>query len=140
MSPWAAKRLLQRKHLAGELTLEPEKEGWITHVYRRAMQPLIRSARNRWLYLGSVVLLLLAAALVPLKMVLVKMLPFDNKSEFQIIVNMPDGMPLEQTTRVTQALGDYLSQQRQVVNYQIYSGTAGPYNFNRLVRHYYLRH
>uniref|UniRef100_A0A7V4XUU2 Efflux RND transporter permease subunit n=1 Tax=Acidobacterium capsulatum TaxID=33075 RepID=A0A7V4XUU2_9BACT len=141
VSPWAARRLLGRKHLEGAHTLEPEKEGWLTRFYRRAMQPLMRSARNRWLFLGSVVvLLLLAAALVPLKMVLVKMLPFDNKSEFQIIVNMPDGTPLEQTTRVTQALGDYLSRQRQVVNYQIYSGTAGPFNFNGLVRHYYLRH
>src|SRR5579875_695098 len=141
VSPWAAKRLLGRSHLAGARTLEPEKEGWVTHLYRRAMQPLIRSARNRWIFLGSVVLLLLAAvALVPLKLVLVKMLPFDNKSEFQIIVNMPDGTTLAQTTRVTEALGNYLSRQRQVVNYQIYSGTAGPFNFNGLVRHYYLRH
>ena len=87
-----------------------------------------------------VVLLLLAAcALVPLKMVLVKMLPFDNKSEFQVMINMPDGTPLEQTTRVAQALGGYLSQQNDVTNYQIYAGTSGPYNFNGLVRHYYLR-
>jgi multidrug efflux pump subunit AcrB len=141
VSPWAARRLLGRKHLEGAHTLEPEKEGWLTRLYRRAMQPLMARARNRWIFLGSVVvLLLLAVALVPLKMVLVKMLPFDNKSEFQIIVNMPDGTPLEQTTRVTQALGNYLSRQRQVVNYQIYSGTAGPLNFNGLVRHYYLRH
>ena len=87
-----------------------------------------------------VVLLLLAAcALVPLKMVLVKMLPFDNKSEFQVMINMPDGTPLEQTTRVAQALGAYLSRQNDVTNYQIYPGTSGPYNFNGLVRHYYLR-
>jgi multidrug efflux pump subunit AcrB len=69
----------------------------------------------------------------------VKMLPFDNKSEFQVMVNMPDGTTLEQTTRVAQALGQYLAEQPEVTNYQIYSGTSGPYNFNGLVRHYYLR-
>ena len=68
-----------------------------------------------------------------------KMLPFDNKSEFQVIIDMPDGTPLEQTTRVAQALGKYLGQQPEVVNYQIYAGTSGPYNFNGLVRHYFLR-
>jgi multidrug efflux pump subunit AcrB len=67
------------------------------------------------------------------------MLPFDNKSEFQVIIDMPDGMPLEQTTRVAQALGQYLGQQSEVINYQIYVGTSGPYNFNGLVRHYFLR-
>jgi len=72
-------------------------------------------------------------------LVLVKMLPFDNKSEFQVIINMPDGTPLEQTTRVAQTLGTYLSGQPEVANYQIYSGASGPFNFNGLVRHYYLR-
>jgi multidrug efflux pump subunit AcrB len=92
------------------------------------------------MFLGAVVVLLLAAvAFVPFKWVQVKMLPFDNKSEFQVIIDMPDGTPLEQTTRVTQALGRYLSEQPEVVNYQIYAGTSGPYNFNGLVRHYFLR-
>ena len=104
------------------------------------MNPLIRDARRRWMFLGGVVLLLLAAvAFVPLKWVRVKMLPFDNKSEFQVIIDMPDGTPLEQTTRVAQALGQYLGQQPEVINYQIYAGTSGPYNFNGLVRHYFLR-
>jgi multidrug efflux pump subunit AcrB len=104
------------------------------------MNPLIFSPRHRWLFLGCVVVLLLAAvAFIPLKWVRVKMLPFDNKSEFQVIIDMPDGTPLEQTTRVARSLGNYLSQQPEVVNYQIYAGTSGPYNFNGLVRHYYLR-
>ena len=85
------------------------------------------------------VLLLAAVSLVPLKLVRVKMLPFDNKSEFQVILNMPDGTPLEQTARVAQALGQYLGQQPEVANYQLYAGISGPYNFNGLVRHYYLR-
>ena len=140
VSPWAALHLLGRKHLAGAHTFTPEKEGWLVRLYRRAMRPLLLRPRMRWTFLGVVVLLLfLACLLVPMKAVLVKMLPFDNKSEFQVIVNMPDGTPLEQTTRVAQALGVYLSRQQEVENYQIYSGSSGPFNFNGLVRHYYLR-
>ena len=104
------------------------------------MNPLLQNPLTRWMFLGGVVVLLLAAvAFVPLKWVQVKMLPFDNKSEFQVIIDMPDGTPLEQTTRVAQALGSYLGRQAEVVNYQIYAGTSGPYNFNGLVRHYFLR-
>ena len=104
------------------------------------MNPLVRDPRRRALFLfGVVVLLLAAVAFVPLKWVRVKMLPFDNKSEFQVIIDMPDGTPLEQTTRAAQALGKYLSEQPEVTNYQIYAGTSGPYNFNGLVRHYFLR-
>jgi multidrug efflux pump subunit AcrB len=139
VSPWAALRLL-RKYATVSGPSHHEAEGWTTRLYRRMMNPLIVDARRRWLFLGGVVLLLLAAiAFVPLKWVRVKMLPFDNKSEFQVIIDMPDGTPLEQTTRVAQALGQYLSQQPEVSNYQIYSGTSGPYNFNGLVRHYFLR-
>jgi multidrug efflux pump subunit AcrB len=104
------------------------------------MTPLIRSARNRGLFFIAVaVLLLISVALVPLGLVRVKMLPFDNKSELQVIINMPDGTPLEQTARVAQALGSELAQQPEVLNYQTYTGTSGPYNFNGLVRHYYMR-
>jgi multidrug efflux pump subunit AcrB len=139
VSPWAAMRLLGR-HLSGAHLLEPEHENWRTRLYRRVMAPLIRSARNRVLFFVAViVMLLLSAVLVPLGLVRVKMLPFDNKSELQVIVNMPDGTPLEQTARVTAALGQELARQPDVDNYQTYSGTSGPYNFNGLVRHYYMR-
>ena len=139
VSPWAALRLL-RKYAATHAPSEHEIEGWTTRLYRRMMNPLILNARPRWMFLGGVVLLLLAAvAFVPLKWVRVKMLPFDNKSEFQVIIDMPDGTPLEQTTHVAQVLGQYLAQQPEVMNYQIYAGTSGPYNFNGLVRHYFLR-
>ncbi|MGB8474787.1 MAG: efflux RND transporter permease subunit [Candidatus Acidiferrum sp.] len=138
VSPWAALRLLH--HYADRPDSGHEVEGWTTRLYRRMMNPLIRKANWRWIFLGSVVVLLLAAvAFIPLKWVQVKMLPFDNKSEFQLIIDMPDGTPLEQTTHVAQALGSYLGQQPEVVNYQIYAGTSGPYNFNGLVRHYFLR-
>jgi multidrug efflux pump subunit AcrB len=139
VSPWAALRLL--RHYAGTGGhAQHESEGWTTRFYRRVMNPLILNSRRRWMFLGGVVVLLLAAvAFVPLKWVRVKMLPFDNKSEFQVIIDMPDGTPLEQTTRVAQTLGQYLARQPEVTNYQIYSGTSGPYNFNGLVRHYFLR-
>ncbi len=140
VSPWAALRLLRHYAGGGGGHDHHEAEGWTTRFYRRIMNPLILDARRRWLFLGSVAVLLLAAvAFVPLKWVRVKMLPFDNKSEFQVIIDMPDGTPLEQTTRVAQTLGNYLGQQPEVTNYQIYSGTSGPYNFNGLVRHYFLR-
>ena len=138
VSPWAALRLL--RHYATADGHKHEAEGWTTRFYRRVMNPLIESARRRWLFLGGVaVLLLLACSLVAFKLVKVKMLPFDNKSEFQVIVDMPNGTTLEQTTRVAQELGQYLGQQPEVLNYEIYSGTSGPYNFNGLVRHYFLR-
>ena len=139
VSPWAALRLLGR-HLQGAKLLEPETENWRTRLYRRIMTPLIQSRRNRLVFfLGVAVLFLISVALVPLGLVRVKMLPFDNKSELQVVINMPDGTPLEQTARVAQALGDELARQPDVLNYQTYTGTSGPYNFNGLVRHYYLR-
>ena len=139
VSPWAALRLL-RHYGGGAGHGHHEAESWTTRFYRKVMNPLILDARRRWMFLAGVVVLLMAAvAFVPLKWVRVKMLPFDNKSEFQVMIDMPDGTPLEQTTRVAQTLGHYLEQQPEVTNYQIYAGTSGPYNFNGLVRHYFLR-
>ncbi|MFI5103564.1 MAG: efflux RND transporter permease subunit, partial [Terriglobales bacterium] len=139
VSPWVALRLLGHyaKPDAGH---QHGAEGAMTRLYRRLMNPLINNGKRRLIFLAGVVVLLLAACtLVPLKMVRVKMLPFDNKSEFQVVVDMPDGTTLEQTTRVSQELARYLAKQPEVLNYQIYSGTSGPYNFNGLVRHYFLR-
>jgi len=139
VSPWAAMRLLGR-HLGGAHLLEPEHENWRTRLYRRAMTPLIQSGRNRFFFfVGVAALLLVSVILVPLKFVRVKMLPFDNKSELQVIINLPEGTPLEQTLRVTQAMGDALTRQPGVLNVQEYAGTSGPFNFNGLVRHYYMR-
>jgi multidrug efflux pump subunit AcrB len=139
VSPWAALRLLRRRS-DGSSHDAPGAEGRMTRLYRRLMEPLLAQKRRRMIFLGGITVLLLAAStLVPLKLVHVKMLPFDNKSEFQVIVDMPDGTTLEQTTRVSQDLARYLAQQPEVLNYQIYSGASGPYNFNGLVRHYFLR-
>jgi multidrug efflux pump subunit AcrB len=139
VSPWASLRLLRYSAKKNDHGAH-EKEDWATRLYRRFMTPMMHSSKRRYLFLAAMILLLLAAvSLVPLKLVKVKMLPFDNKSEFQVIVDMPNGTTLEQTARVSQALGQYLSQQAEVANYQTYAGTSGPYNFNGLVRHYYLR-
>ena len=138
VSPWAALRLL--RHYSTENSFQNETESWTTRLYRRIMNPLIQNTSKRWIFLGSMVsLLLLACSLVAFKLVKVKMLPFDNKSEFQVIVDMPNGTTLEQTTRVAQELGRYLGKQPEVANYQVYAGTSGPYNFNGLMRHYFLR-
>ncbi len=135
VTPWAAVRLL--KSSGGH---EHEQDDALTRLYRRVMGPLIGSTRNGLLFLGGVaVLLLVAIAFVPLKWVKVKMLPFDNKSEFQVIVDMPEGTPLEDTQRVVSELAAATMTDADVVNVQSYTGTASPYNFNGLVRHYFMR-
>ncbi|MEN8167396.1 MAG: efflux RND transporter permease subunit, partial [Pseudomonadota bacterium] len=94
----------------------------------------------RWLLLGGILLLItLSILLVVNKSVVLKMLPFDNKSEFQVVLDMPEGSSLEQTTRVLDEMGDYLATVPEVSDYQVYSGTAAPIGFNGLVRQYYLR-
>ena len=136
VTPWATVRLLRRAHGRGH----DDTESRLTRVYRRVMSMLLGRVRARAVFLGGVVVLLLGAmALVGIKWVRVKMLPFDNKSEFQVIVDMPEGTTLEQTDRVAQALADAIRTEPEVTSYQTYVGTSGPYNFNGLVRHYYLR-
>ena len=137
ISPWAAYRMLKGEKTAAHIE---GHEDWTTRLYRRIMTPLIVSSWKRWVFLAGVVVLLLASAsLVYFKVVHVKMLPFDNKSEFQVVVDMPDGTTLEQTARVTREIGEYVAAQPEVTDYQMYVGTAAPYNFNGLVRHYFLR-
>ncbi|HWC77544.1 MAG TPA: efflux RND transporter permease subunit, partial [Blastocatellia bacterium] len=135
VTPWASMRLLNRHsghHDAGE--------GRLTGLYRNVMGHLVRDRRWRIGFLAGVVgLLLLSVSLFPLKLAKVKMLPFDNKSEFQVIVDMPEGTTLEQTAAVTREIGDYVGTVPEVTDYQMYVGTASPYNFNGLVRHYFLR-
>jgi len=137
ISPWAAYRMLRGEKTAAHTE---GHEDWTTRLYRAVMTPLIRSAWKRWAFLAGVVGLLLgAASLVYVGFVHVKMLPFDNKSEFQVIVDMPEGTTLEQTARVTREIGQYLATVPEVTDYQMYVGSASPYNFNGLVRHYFLR-
>jgi multidrug efflux pump subunit AcrB len=104
------------------------------------MEPLVTSGWMRAAFLAGVAALLVAAmALVPLGLVTVKMLPFDNKSEFQVMVDMPEGTALETTARVASSLASAALDDEAVVDVQQYVGTSAPYNFNGLVRHYFLR-
>ncbi|HUJ12050.1 MAG TPA: efflux RND transporter permease subunit [Verrucomicrobiae bacterium] len=139
VTPWAAYRILKGVaakggHHAGE------KEDWTTRLYRHVMGPLIHHPVWQAGFLVTIILLLLAAmSMVYFKLVRVKMLPFDNKSEFEVVIDMDQGTTLEQTARVAQELAGVVRQEPEVTNYQIYVGTAAPYTFNGLVRHYFLR-
>ncbi len=135
VTPWAAVRLLGRSHGG-----QDEPEDRLTALYRRVMGRLIAGPRPRLGFLALVAVLLLAAvALVPLGLVTVKMLPFDNKSELQVIVRLPDDTPLETTAGVAAALADDTLGDEAVTSVQSYVGVAAPYTFNGLVRHYFLR-
>jgi len=137
VTPWAAVRILK----PSAARAHGEREDAFTRLYRRIMGALLHRAPLRWGFLAMVVVLLLASmSLVYIGFVKVKMLPFDNKSEFQVIVDMPTGTTLEQTARVTEALAREAQKQPEVIDLETYVGTASPYNFNGLVRHYYLRH
>ena len=117
--------------------------GKIAPWFERVFRPLLdeqRGSRNRgWLGLGIAVLIGISLALPVTGLVLLKMLPFDNKSEFQVVVDMPAGTPVEQTAAVLRELGAHLATVPEVTDYQAYAGTAAPINFNGLVRQYYLR-
>ena len=135
VTPWAAVRILK----PGAHTRH-EREDFVTRWYRRFMGRLLHVPVLRWSFLGGVVFLLLGScSLFYFQFVKVKMLPFDNKSEFQVIVDMPEGATLEETQRATDALARATLDQPEVVNLQTYAGVASPFNFNGLVRHYYLR-
>jgi len=146
VSPWAALRLLRgTRERQGEADDETaasaeHEQGLISRVYRGFMTPLVRVPAARWGFLVAVTILLLASiAMIPLKWVRVKMLPFDNKSEFQVIVDTDEGTTLEDTARVAEDIADYLRTVPEVTDVETYVGTASPFNFNGLVRHYYLR-
>ncbi|PCJ26792.1 MAG: multidrug transporter AcrB [Flavobacteriales bacterium] len=138
ITPWLAYRLLKNdKSKEKEFVLEETK---IYKLYNKVLSPMIESPKKRWTFIGAVSILLLASmSLVYFKMVAVKMLPFDNKNEFQIVIDMPEGTTLERTAVVTKEIAAYVKKQEEVVNYQTYVGTAAPINFNGLVRHYDMR-
>jgi multidrug efflux pump subunit AcrB len=146
VTPWAAIRLLAkcREPRAAEEAGQPDQDhapdDLLTRLYHRAMDPLLASAVSRALFFTTIILLLLGGfAMVYFGLVKVKMLPFDNKSEFQVILNMPEGSTLEQTSRVALEMAAVVRKDPTTTDYQIYVGTASPYNFNGLVRHYFMR-
>ena len=136
VTPWSAVRLLRRSDVD-----EHQREDRMTAAYRRLMHRLITRPGARLAFLGGVaVLLLLAVVTIPTGLVTVKMLPFDNKSELQIVVHMPEGTPLEATAAAADALAADVLRDPAVTSVQSYTGTSSPYTFNGLVRHYFLRH
>ena len=138
VSPWLSFIVL--KHVKRDKDAAEHEEGKLLDYYKNILTPLIKDRKKRmksFMVIGG--LLVLSMMLIPLKAVQFKMLPFDNKSELQVIVDMPEGTTLEQTAMVTQELGKYIKTVPEVMNYQSYIGTSAPYNFNGLVRHYFLR-
>ena len=142
VTPWLAARLLGGHHgaAAGHADRADPK---VHRFFERVMTRFLggrAGARSRWKLAAAIGALILASvSLAAAKLVVLKMLPFDNKSEFQVIVDMPTGTALEGTTRVLHEIGEYLATVPEVTDYQAYAGTAAPINFNGLVRQYYLR-
>jgi multidrug efflux pump subunit AcrB len=144
VTPWLARLWLRHLPAANGNAAAPHGlAARLGPLFERLFRPLLdktRGRRNRGLLAGGVAALIaLSLALPAVGLVVLKMLPFDNKSEFQVIVDMPAGTPVEKTAAVLQELGAFLGQQAEVANYQAYAGTAAPINFNGLVRQYGLR-
>ena len=116
------------------------KETPVFRIYKKIQSPLLNNKKKRWAFLLITVGVLLASfSLFFTNSVIVKMLPFDNKNEFQVVIDMPEGTTLEETSRVTREIAQYIRTRNEVVDYQSYVGTASPITFNGLVRHYDLR-
>ncbi|MBN8441240.1 MAG: efflux RND transporter permease subunit [Thauera sp.] len=142
VTPWLAQKMLKSvdaHHHEGEDKMTRRLDG----LFRGVMVPMLdaqRGARNRlmlWLAVGA--LIAVSVALPVVQLVVMKMLPFDNKSEFQVVLDMPVGTPVEETSRVLNEIGAHLATVPEVTDWQSYAGTAAPINFNGLVRQYYLR-
>ena len=150
VTPWMAYKFLKHEiadtstaNTNPEQNTEALKDDKLFSLFQRYMGPMLRGEEGRgrrWLLLGVILGLIgISVALPVFKLVVLKMLPFDNKSEFQVVVDMPEGSTVEQTARVLSEMGVYLSTVPEVENYQAYAGVASPINFNGLVRQYYLR-
>jgi multidrug efflux pump subunit AcrB len=140
ITPWASQKLLSHRHQEDKVDRSAE---WLDSLFRRLVGPFLRGddgrRARRWLGGAVVIAILLAMSLVGFNAVVMKMLPFDNKSEFQVVLDMPEGTTVEQTSRVLDDMAAYIKEIPEVTDYQVYAGTAAPINFNGLVRQYYLR-
>jgi len=141
VTPWLTYKVFANVQHAG--MHESSMQRRLDNFFARVMTPFLRGRAGqgkRWLLLiGILLLILMSVALAFNKTVVLKMLPFDNKSEFQVIVDMPEGSTVETTAAVLRQLGNYIASVEEVVDYQAYAGIASPINFNGLVRQYYLR-
>jgi len=144
VTPWLALKFMRAHGAHIQHAAAPTSKTRVARLFDKILMPLLQSARKRWYLLGGILGALLVSVsltLVPGSFagVVLKMLPFDNKSEFQVVVDMPAGTPLEDTAAALQDLSAYLALQPEVLNLQGYAGTASPITFNGLVRQYYLR-
>lgn len=140
LTPYLGYLFLREKGDRKEKKLVVLEESKIYKLYKAFIHPMLEVRWKRWAFImGTVVILLGSVSFFYTRMVAVKMLPFDNKNEFQVIIDMPEGTTLERTAVVTREISQYLAAQDLVRNYQGYVGTAGPISFNGLVRHYDLR-
>ncbi len=140
VTPYLGYHLLREKDEQDNKKEEGLETGWIYKIYKKFEEPLLNSASKRNIMFGITGLLLLGSvAMFFTKDVAVKMLPFDNKNEFQVVIDMPEGTTLERTAVVTKEIAQYLSTVPEVVDYQNYIGASAPITFNGLVRHYDMR-
>lgn len=140
ITPYLGFHLLKEKDEQKHKEAHGIETSFIYRMYNKLERPLLESSGKRRWMLGITTLLLIGSVLMFFtKSVVVKMLPFDNKNEFQVVIDMPEGTTLERTAAVTQEIAQYLSTKPEVVNYQNYIGTSAPITFNGLVRHYDLR-
>ena len=138
VTPWAAARLLGLRGRAAAPKAVTEDR--VTRAYRWLMSRLVGRSAWRWSFLGlTAVLFAGALAFIPTGAVRVKMLPYDNKSELEIVLNMPEDSSLERTAEVARQIAAAIRQEKEVTDYQVYAGTAAPYSFNGLMRRYDLR-
>ncbi len=140
VTPYLGYHLLQEKEEQAHKHAEGLETNLIYKIYSKIERPFLdNSFKRRLLLAGTVVLLMGSILMFFTKSVVVKMLPFDNKNEFQVVIDMPEGSTLERTSAVTREIAQYVSTQPEVVNYQNYVGTSAPITFNGLVRHYDMR-
>ncbi|MCB2155293.1 efflux RND transporter permease subunit [bacterium] len=138
ITPWMSMKLLRPKAHDQKWDI---RNTMLYKIYNLFVRPLVKSRKRAWLFVGIVVIAFFASAALPaFRLVPLKLLPFDNKNEFQVIVDMPEGTTLERTQAVTQAVSDYLREVPEVVEFAGFVGLSSPIDFNGMVRHYYLRH
>ena len=143
LTPWLTYKMVRNVTVHGHGEEAGGESGALMGLFRRGLGPFLRGRDGRrartLLWVGIIALIVGSVGLAAVKLVVLKMLPFDNKSEFQVVVDMPEGTSVERTARVLGELADHLATVPEVTDYQVYAGNAAPINFNGLVRQYYLR-
>lgn len=137
VTPWAAYKFLKKKNIKQKTNIE---HSYLYQIYSRLINPLVSQRKNAWIFIIIIILLFIAASALPMfRAVPLKLLPYDNKNEFQVVVDMPEGTTLERTQAVTQEVADYLKTLPEVREVVGFAGLSSPMDFNGMVRHYYLR-